>query len=132
MNLIRARAKEVVSVELALFTRRVARECLKTGTPFSIENPSTSRLWNFEPITRLLADQSVCQVTFPTRMYGGDHKKPTTIVTNIPTLESLACKCCHPFRHRPLAGSRLAAALVSGNGVGSMLRPRLAGTPMSW
>ena len=42
-------------------------------------------------------------------MYGADHKTPTAIVAIIRSLEGLACRCCHPFRRRTLAGSLLVA-----------------------
>ena len=103
-NLPRARGRELAAVECALFSQKVAKECIRSRTPFSLENPSTSKLWAFDPILRLLGDPSVHRVDFDMCMYGCDYKKPTTLATNIVSLQDLHHKCCHQFRHRRLEG----------------------------
>ncbi|CAE8613579.1 unnamed protein product [Polarella glacialis] len=79
-NMVRARARELVSVELALFAVAVARLASSLGIWWSIENPRSSRLWNFHPVSQSLQlphtqwfDWDMCQ-------YNSPHKKPTAIV----------------------------------------------------
>ena len=63
-NLRKAQIKEQPSVATALFTCRVARECLKHNVKFSSENPQTSRLWEFAPIADLFCEPGVFYVKF--------------------------------------------------------------------
>ena len=53
-NLRRARQKEAAGVALALFTARAIRLCIACNVFFSLENPQTSRLWEFGPIHDIL------------------------------------------------------------------------------
>eukprot|EP00959_Pyramimonas_sp_CCMP1952_P063139 1319538-Pyramimonas_sp.AAC.1 len=48
-NYEKAACKERVGVALALFSCRVAYECSRNGVFWSIENPRSSRLWDFDP-----------------------------------------------------------------------------------
>ena len=49
----KARLKELVAVSLALFTAECVRLCHRCGVLWSIENPATSKLRNFSPISSL-------------------------------------------------------------------------------
>lgn len=106
-NLERAKAKNLVGVELALFTSQAVRECHRCGVLWSIENPATSRLFTFPPIARLAGLGNARWVQWDMCMYGADHRKRTLLLTNLPELDRLGCdrKCNHAYRHTPLAGT---------------------------
>ena len=52
-NLEKARAKETLNLGLALFCVEVCREASRCGAPWSLEQPRTSRMWDFAPIAGL-------------------------------------------------------------------------------
>ena len=52
---VKARKKEEVSIALTLFTVEVYRECVRCGVPRSIENPLSSKIWEFPTMRELLA-----------------------------------------------------------------------------
>eukprot|EP00438_Fugacium_kawagutii_P017186 Skav215700 [mRNA] locus=scaffold3538:124321:127815:+ [translate_table: standard] len=81
-NLKAARRKEAEAIATALFSVRVIRECLKRGVKFSLENPLSSRLWEFLPIQQLFSDKRMYLVTLDMCQYGEAFKKPTRILTN--------------------------------------------------
>ena len=108
-NLVKARAKELLGVEFALFSAEVARECQRCNVGWSIENPSTSGLWKFGPIAALAAFQNVRKVDWHMCQYGSPSKKPTTLMTNIPELDCLSRTCriheLHDHVHTTLSGT---------------------------
>lgn len=104
-NLQKARSKEQHAIATALFTCRVIRECLKRGVAFSLENPSSSRLWQFQPLLDIIADKRVFFVHFDMCMFGEPHRKSTSILTNEPALVELGRKCCGGHKHIQLQGS---------------------------
>lgn len=65
---------------LARFTARYARECLKLGIPFIIENPRSSRLWLLPPMQALMNCRDVEVVDVDFCMMGTRWKKPTRLV----------------------------------------------------
>lgn len=103
-NLDKARHRELVGCELAFFTSEVARLCSHLGVYWSIENPRTSRLWEFPAIEELLALDGASYVDFTMCGYGQPFKKPTRILTNCPALKSLACFCNHGRHAEVLKG----------------------------
>ena len=52
-NFEKARAKEKLGVEFALFTVEVIRECSRCGILWTLENPASSKLFLFEPVAEL-------------------------------------------------------------------------------
>ena len=90
-----SRAKEELGIELALFSSEVIRTCNKHRIPFALENPRTSKLFQFEPLLRALATGHWEFVDFDMCRYGEDYKKSTRIVTSFPELQKLSIKCCH-------------------------------------
>ena len=104
-NHVKARNKELISVELALFSSELVVECSRCGVRWSIENPSSSKLWSFEPISKLLALPGARFFHFNMCRYGVNHLKPTSLLTDISALEPLSKRCNHAKRHVPLAGS---------------------------
>ena len=104
-NLQKARLKEQHAVATALFTCKVIRECLKRGVAFSLENPSSSRLWQFQPLLDIIADKRVFFVHFDMCMFGEPHRKSTSVLTNEPALIELGRQCSKDHKHVQLRGS---------------------------
>jgi len=73
VNHKRARQKERFAVGTALFTVKVIRECIKHK--FTLENPSSSRLWQFKPIEDLFQNKSICFFTFDHCRFGMPFRK---------------------------------------------------------
>ena len=101
----KAAKKEEVSIALTLFTVEVYRECCRCGVGVSIENPLSSKIWEFFLVRELLSLPNSRFVAFDMCMYGSEYRKPTGILTNVEQLESLARRCTHAFRHTPASGS---------------------------
>ena len=53
-NTLRNLGREAVGVELTLFTREVIVARNRAGVPWAVENPRSSRLFNFEPLVRAI------------------------------------------------------------------------------
>lgn len=101
----KARRKEQQGVAVALFTYRVVKECLRRGVRFSIENPSSSRLWQFGPILELAQHKQVRFVTWDMCQYGTPYRKRTTILTNEPHFQNLERRCTRDHVHEHLKGT---------------------------
>ena len=91
-NMQKACAKEREAVG-TLFTCRIIRECLKRGIVFTLENPRSSRLWEFAPIVDLLRDPRIHLFSFDMCQYGEPHKKSTSIMTNETAFNKLQKTC---------------------------------------
>ncbi|CAE8612690.1 unnamed protein product, partial [Polarella glacialis] len=104
-NMARARAKETVGVELALFSVAVARLASSLNIWWSIENPRSSRLWNFHPVSELLQLPHTHWFHWDMCMYDSPNKKPTATMTNCPSLAGLARACQGGRKHLVLRGT---------------------------
>ncbi len=103
----RAREKERVGVELALFTSEIIQTCNRYGVKWSLENPRHSRLFEVPTLTPLLFNPKVHRVDLDFCRYGERYKKPTSIFTNIPEMQGLASKCNHRSHAVTLRGSEV-------------------------
>ncbi|CAE7187344.1 unnamed protein product [Symbiodinium necroappetens] len=81
------------------------RECLAAGVRFSLENPQTSRLWEFGPIRDIFLNKHACFFTFHMCAWGTPYKKPTSILTDLRSLNSLVKRCPGDHVHQRLRGS---------------------------
>jgi len=106
-NVAKARYKEQLAVATAIFTCRVIRECLKHGVAFTLENPLSSRLWEFKPIQDILSHKNVFMVVFDHCCYGMPYKKSTGLMTNTPQFKTLGLRCCGGHKHVQLKGPAL-------------------------
>ncbi|CAE8678756.1 unnamed protein product, partial [Polarella glacialis] len=104
-NMARARAKETVGVELALFSVAVARLASSLNIWWSIENPRSSRLWHFHPVSELLQLPHTHWFHWDMCMYDSPNKKPTATMTNCPSLAGLARACQGGHKHLVLRGT---------------------------
>ena len=102
---VKARHKETVGVALALFSARMIRACLRHHVFVSMENPQTSRLWQFGPIRDLFKIRGMFFLTLHMCAYNQPYKKPTSILTNIPGLRALQKRCSGGHVHWHLRGS---------------------------
>lgn len=91
----KARHKECIGCELAFFSAEIARLCSKLNIFWSIENPRSSRLWEFPAIEELHSLGEVQFVEFTMCGYGQPYKKPTRLMTNCPELAQLSRRCTH-------------------------------------
>ena len=104
-NQQRARDKERAGVEAAIFSAEVIRECNRCKVFWSVENPATSKLFQFDPIAELQALPGFHEVVFNMCMYGTDSRKPTRIWTNAPFLSGLGRRCDGQHVHTQLSGN---------------------------
>ena len=104
-SLKRARQKERQGVAFALFTCRVIRECLKRNIAFTLENPKSSRLWQFSPLAELMKDRRVGLLEWDMCQYGENYKKSTCMLTNELGFQGLAVRCQGGHKHEHLQGT---------------------------
>ncbi|CAK0906294.1 unnamed protein product, partial [Prorocentrum cordatum] len=109
-NTERARRLEAVSVDMALFTAEVIKECDRCGVLWSLENPASSKLFRFEPLAVLASLPDARYVSFDLCGFGENVRKPTTIFTNAICLDVLGRRCDGSHRHEPLQGGLKAGA----------------------
>ena len=100
----RARQRELVGCELAFFTAELCRLASSLGIMWSIENPRSSRLWDFTAIKDLCLIEGVHFVEFPMCQYGQPYKKSTALLTNCKLLDGLAGFCNHKKHDQVLRG----------------------------
>jgi hypothetical protein len=101
----RARDKELLGVNFALFSVRVARICHQLSVGWSIENPASSKLWEFEPVAILANYEGVHFVHWHMCGYGESYRKRTSLLTNIVGYEQLQRACTRDHDHIALSGT---------------------------
>ncbi|CAK0791446.1 unnamed protein product [Prorocentrum cordatum] len=119
-NLGKAYAKEAVAVELALFTVEVCVLASRCGVLWSLENPSSSGLWEFKPVVDLMGLPKVFKVSFHMCQYEVLHKKPTTVLTN---LSVLGVMCIASLKGRSESWEQMDQVLSTS---GMKILPRLS------
>ena len=123
-NWSKARQKEEISIALVLFMVRLFRECVRCGVPVSVENPLSSKLWEFHLVRELMSLSNCRFVVWDMCRFGSAYRKPTALLTTLSELESLSKRCNHAFRHIPAAGS---TRVRVGSGYKWVARTTLAG-----
>lgn len=103
-NFEKARAREAVAVELTMFVAALFRIQSRKGWYWSIENPATSRLFEFRPVVELFGLPHVIWFKWDMCAYGEAYKKPTGLLTNLAPLQVLARRCCGGHKHVQLVG----------------------------
>lgn len=101
---VKNREKERNGVALAVFTARAIQACSEAGVRWSLENPATSRLWQFPVIASLSQLPNSRYVRFDMCRFGTPYRKPTLILTDVGPIARLVKTCCHAHRHQRLAG----------------------------
>ena len=100
----KARKKELIGCELATFTAEMCALAIQYNIAWSIENPRSSRVWEFPDIAALQSFPNVTMVNFDMCRFGQRFKKPTTILTNLRGLKALERRCCHKRHDEILCG----------------------------
>ena len=95
---------------LALFSVRVIKACQRHGVLWSLENPASSSLWNFQPLESVLDSPDTINFVFDMCRFGQRFKKPTRLATNFRSLVSLARRCKRNHIHEHLHGSKTTKA----------------------
>ena len=106
-NHSRARQRELVGCELATFTIEMCCLASKLGVKWSIENPRSSRLWEFPLFDVLYSCEDVVAIDFDMCRFGTSYKKPTRLLTNFNKLDSIKRLCCHRKHDEVLKGKIL-------------------------
>ena len=104
-NFEKARAKESVAIELVMFSVALFRAQSRAGWFWSMENPRSSRIFEFEPVVALFGLPDATWTVWDMCMYNQPFKKPTALLSNIPALIALARKCSGDHRHEQLRGT---------------------------
>ena len=87
-NWARAEEKERIGLQLALFSARVIECCEQNDVYWSLENPHSSKLFQFAPIARWLALRHAHEVVWDMCRFGGRYQKRTRLVTTLPALRT--------------------------------------------
>lgn len=123
-NLERARDREKVGLEMAMFTIECIMTCNRYNIKWSLENPRFSRLFDLPLLHHVLHQHGVLHVPLDFCQYGEKFRKPTSIYTNIPELACLEKHCTHRRHDSALRGSEV--VMVNGKKV-SQPKTRNAG-----
>lgn len=103
----RARERERVGLEMALFSAEVIHTCNRYNVHWSLENPRFSRLFEVPGLHALLQRPTTTVVDVDFCRFGEPYKKPTRIYTSIPELKSLGRLCIHKKHQVVLRGSEV-------------------------
>lgn len=106
-NSRKAREKERIGLELALFTTEAIEICNRFGVRWSLENPRKSRLFDLPFLAPMLHRQNVLCVDIDFCEYGEPYQKATRIYTNCWSLTDLRRRCSHKKHNIVLRGSEV-------------------------
>ncbi|CAK0837144.1 unnamed protein product [Prorocentrum cordatum] len=98
------RRKAEEGTRLARATARLVQACMRAGIGFSVENPTTSTLWDLPEFFEMRGTESVLEVTLVYCACGARWLKPTRLLTNVPELGRLSRGCPGGHQHQTLRG----------------------------
>ena len=104
-NFQRAQDREREGLEFALFTAEVIETCNRYHVSWSLENPQRSKLFAVPLLSRQLQESHVRRFELDFCMYGEVYRKPTSIFTNLESLQALIRRCVHTKHQDILRGS---------------------------
>ena len=104
-NFQRAQDREREGLEFALFTAEVIETCNRYHVYWSLENPQRSKLFAVPLLSRQLQESHVRRFELDFCMYGEVYRKPTSIFTNLESLQALVRRCVHTKHQDILRGS---------------------------
>ena len=90
---------------LAEISRRLAEAQEKAGNYWTLEQPSTSLMWLYDPIAWLIDRCCVFMVTTDVCMFGAPWRKPTSIASNFIGIMRLRRFCNGLHEHISLQGN---------------------------
>ncbi len=95
----------MVSVELAMFCVALFRQQTRLGWFWTIENPATSRLFEFRPVLELSGLPNVIWFKWDMCRYNQPSRKSTGMLTNLTNLKVSARNCLRNHQHIQLRGT---------------------------
>lgn len=98
------RCKEETGIELALFSCEVIKKCIAKGIPYALENPRTSKLFNFSYLVQAVSCGPFHFVDWEMCQYGEKYKKSTRMVTSVDWLHPISRRCHHRSHEVRLQG----------------------------
>ena len=98
-NMVKAKNKEICGITLALVSIALIQLAHQHNIPWSIENPRSSKLWNFPPMAECLGRLKCFDVIFDLCRYGCPYKKTTRITTSTPQLAARGKRCTCGTNH---------------------------------
>ena len=107
LNARKAREKERIGLELALFTAEAIETCSRCGVKWSLENPRKSRLFDLPFLAPMLHRHGVACLDIDFCEYGEPYQKATRIFTNCWKLVDLCRRCSHKKHNIVLRGSEV-------------------------
>ena len=78
-----------------------------------IENPRSSKLWNFDPLLEVINKYHLMHVTFAHCMHGGNRDKVSLLCHNIPTLQDMQAACDKQHQHAGFHRARGSDLLIA-------------------
>ena len=78
---------------MCLVALEIAALCLKHNVAFTWENPHSSMMWNFPPVSAFMKDPRTTSFVITYCGYGTSWKKPTRLLTNCPELQAAVPHC---------------------------------------
>ena len=121
----RARQKERAVCELAWFTTHLCLLAEQHGVFWSVENPLTSKLWQFPVFEQIKVSCNVYDVVFPLCSYGASFRGETRLWTNWEKLCALQSFCKHARHREVFKGSGRGRNAVD-SGLAAAYPPKLA------
>ncbi len=103
----RSRVGPVVDLGLrcARFTVRMLTLCQSHHVEWSLENPASSRLFDWSPLRTFFQKYARCNFVLDMCAYGAPYRKSTRIVSSYGPLVHLACRCPGNHQHEHLQGT---------------------------
>ena len=99
--------------EIYFWCLRIAKDCIREGTFFMIENPRSSWLWEIPEFAALIKTSGIFIVDFQVCAHGGKRPKWTRFVTNCEALCELARECPRDHEHEKWGAIRPAGNSTS-------------------
>ena len=86
------------------FTIRLAKLCFRKGCFYVLENPKTSKIFDYPPLKDMLARHSASSAIFDQCVFGMPYRKSTRLVGTLPGLETWSHRCTCTVPHEVLSG----------------------------
>ena len=93
-----------MGVNLAVFSARVVQEASRCNVLWSLENPSSSRLWSYPPVAALAGLPDAVRIEWDMCRFGSTARKSTALLTNCSWLRGLSMRCLRNHVHVHLEG----------------------------
>jgi hypothetical protein len=89
----------------------------RSGAAFVLENPKSSLIWRVPQLSDVLEHCNAKFVTFTHCAFGSDLRKPTTLASTLPNIDSLHRSSCSGLAFCSITGMRHSSLRGKANGV---------------